>query len=378
MKRFFAISLIMVIILTSLSAVEAKTSKKIIFKDRHLFNALCKFYEWTSDFTQEDASALTEKSGVLILKKVHISELEGLQYFKNVLSLYIEENDLKDLKPLTKLNHLTLLDISNNLKKGTEFENLLATTGRITNLNTIILNNNGLKKIDFLKRMGYINKYYRIKMSDNKIVDISVLRDATNLASLDLSNNRIQDVSALANLDKLTSFLDLRDNCIIDYSPVRHLFDKMYEDFDVDIGMSRYDYYTNPFNFKFNGTMIDFPYLTAYYKDEAYAEAKPLFKAFGGNAKYDKKAGILTCKYGRNTYVFKDFSNIYTINGKSKKMSLPMRHMQYNLAYVPVKDICKMLGFSYTEIYPKYDEAYWETHDDNSISEPILVEIKSH
>jgi Leucine-rich repeat (LRR) protein len=268
-----------------------------------------------------------------------------------------------------------MLDISNSLYKGIDFMNSLETLGQLENPSSVIFNNDGVVEIKFLNRIGEINNYLYIVMNDNKIVDISVLKNATNLTFLDMANNRIQDVSPLADLDNSTFCIDLRDNCILDYKPIKHLFDEMYESYDMDNNMNRYDYYTNPFDFKFNWKMIKFPYLTTYYKDQAYAEAKPLFEAFGGSAKYDKKTGKLTCKYHGDTYIFSDFSEKYTINGKSKKMSYPMRRMQYDLAYVPTEDICIMLGFTYTVEDPEYDELSYETIGDNAIYKTRLVEI---
>jgi hypothetical protein len=75
-------------------------------------------------------------------------------------------------------------------------------------------------------------------------------------------------------------------------------------------------------------------------------EAVPLFKALGGSAKYDKKTGTLTCKYEENVLVMKDFSKKYTLNGEKKSIKYPMRRMQYDLPYVPVKDLCKALGLN--------------------------------
>lgn len=187
-------------------------------------------------------------------------------------------------------------------------------------------------------------------MENNNISDLSILKKSTDLATLDLSNNRITDVTPLKDLDNLTYYLDLRDNCIIDYKPIKPLLDDMFDDPGNEHGLERYDYYTNPVNFKYNGKSIKFPYLTTYYKYQAYVEAIPLFKALGGSAKYNKKTGTLTCKYDGNVLVLKDFSNKVTLNGKKIILDYPMRRMQYDLSYIPVKDICEVLGLDYDVI----------------------------
>lgn len=264
-----------------------------------------------------------------------------------------------------------MLNIADNSIKGKKFEKALYTTGRIKNLNTLILDNNGLINIGFLGNMGNIQKYHLISMNYNRISDISVLKGATNLTTLSLYDNRITDVTPLQNLKKLTFCIDLRDNCIINYKPIKHLFDKMYEEFDSENGMDRYDFYTNPVNFKYNGKKIEFPYLTVYYKYQAYAEANPLFKAFGGSAKYNKKAGTLTCKYKGDVLVFKDFSYNYTLNGEKMIFKYPTRRMQYDLAYVPVKDICNALGQNYMVVRTRK----FYLGDDKYKHAPKLVEI---
>jgi hypothetical protein len=136
--------------------------------------------------------------------------------------------------------------------------------------------------------------------------------------------------------------------------------------------IERYDYYTNPVNFKYNGKTIKFPYLTVYYKCQAYAETIPLLKALGGSAEYDKKTGTLTCRYDGDILVFKDFSKSYTINGKKKKLKYEMRRMQYDLAYVPVKDICDVLGLEYNVISTRSLYVIEEQFEDA----PKLVEIR--
>lgn len=297
--------------------------------------------------------------------------MEGLQYFTDIVYLFARGNNLKSLQPLTQLSSLGMLDISNNSIKGKPFEKALNEIGRIENLSSLYLDNNGLSNIKFLGKIGDVKNYTVITMSDNNLSDISILKGAANLEGLDLSNNRITDVNPLKDLDKLTWFIDLRDNCIIDYKPIKHLFDKMWEEYDSANAMIRYDYYSNPINYKYNGKKIKFPYLTVYYKYQGYVEAVPLFKAIGGSAKYNKKTGTLTCTYDGNEIIMKDFSNCSTLNGERMSLDYPMRRMQYDLAYVPVKDICYMLGLNYKEV----EQNFFVNDDEEAVYALKLVEI---
>jgi hypothetical protein len=342
-----AIIFVIVIMMSGATLVLAKSSDEIIFKDKNLEIALGKFYECEPPFTKEKANELSQIKDFLIINSADISDLEGLQYFDNLIGINLSSNELDNLSVLPKMKKLFQIVISYNSVKRNDFENILNNMGRINELNTIYLRNNEISSINFLNRIGNINKYLDIYMEENTINDISVLKYAVNLQTLDLSDNCITDVSALKDLKHLIYNLNLQDNCIIDYKPIKPILDKIYEDRGWDGVISRYDYYTNPVDIGVNGKNIKFPYLTAYYKYQAYVEAIPLFKALGGSAQYNKKTGTLTCEYDGDVLVIKDFEKNYTINGKQISMKYPMRRMQYDLAYVPVKNICKAFGLSY-------------------------------
>jgi len=344
--------------------VSAKTSDEIIFKDKNLQSALSKYYDWNEAFTKKKASELSQNKDYLILDDADISDLEGLQYFNNLMQINLISNKISNLSVLSELKNLTHIDISHNSINGKDFENNLNRMGYIEKLDTIFLADDEITDIGFLQKIGNIKNYTYLYMENNNIRDISVLKNADNLETLLLSDNRITDVTPLKDLKNFTYWLDLQDNCILDYKPIKPILDKIYEEGGWDGVISRYDYYTNPVDVGVNGKTIKFPYLTAYYKYQAYVEAIPLFKALGGSAKYDKKAGALTCKYNGNVLVMKDFSKNYTLNGKKMIMKYPMRRMQYDLAYVSVKDICKALGLDYSvtkkrEIFENEEESFY-------------------
>lgn len=365
-----SIFIILISVMTSFSIVKAKSSTTIVFKDKKLQNDLSKFFDYKETFTKEKAAELSKKKHYIILENAKISDLEDLQYFKNLINVFIAGNDLNNLEPLSEIKDLTQLDISNNSIKGKRFERLLKAMGRKKKLSDLSLDNNALTDIKILRNIGNIKNYTAIQMKSNKIKDISILKGTTKLETLDLSNNRITDVTPIKNLKKL-DYIDLHNNCIIDYKPIKKLLDKMFDDYDYSY--DRYDFYKNPVDFKYNGKTMKFPYLTVYYKNQGYAEAIPLFKALGGSAKYNKKTGTLTCKYSGKTLVMKDFSTLYTLDGKEKSLEYPMRRMQYDLAYVPVEDICNVLGMKYKVVKTR---ALYLSDDDEPDHAPKLVEIK--
>lgn len=341
---------LIIIFIFNANTSKAETYNENIIKDINLQTAISKHYNFDGIITIAKASELSAIDDALIVDNAKISDLEGLQYFDKLVTVYFRKNSLYNLQPLSEIGELRYLEISDNSIKGQNFMNAVKNMGKIEKLKSVSFNGDGLTNINFLKKIGDIHNYSLLSFENNKISDITVLKKAINLEDLYLSNNRVTDVTPLKDLDKLSSFIDLRDNCIIDYKPIKPLLDKMYEEIDDECGVDRYDYYTNPVNFKFGAMIIKFPYLTVYYQYQAYAEAIPLFKAFGGSAEYDKKTGILTCKYNGNVLIMKDFSKSYTLNGEKKYLKYEMRRMQYDLAYVPVKDICNVLGLKYTVI----------------------------
>lgn len=341
------IILAVIIIASASENVYAAGDVIIKFKDKNLEAALHNNFNWEQEFTIQKAMELSEEEYTILLENANIKDIEGLQYFENVVTLKMSGNSIKDFRPIAGIKELMMLDISNNSIKGRAFTQLLKKMGKKKQLDTLILTNNKITDLDFLMDIGSIDQYHYLKLENNKIQDISILKNATSMKSLDLHDNRITDVTPLKGLKKLTFRIDLRDNCILDYKPIKPLIDEMFSDPGNETGLERYDYYTNPVDIMYQGSKIKFPYLTAYYKYQAYAEAIPLLKALGGSAKYNKKTGTLTCKYDENVLVFKDFSKKYTFNGKEESLKYPMRRMQYDLAYVPVKDICDALGLSY-------------------------------
>lgn len=105
-KVILAISMVLAFIVNN-EMIFAKASNKIVFKDNNLQSALCKYYEWSGPISEEDASNLSKTNhSMIVFRNLNISDLEGLQYFKNLKIVYIPGNDLENLKPLSKLKSL--------------------------------------------------------------------------------------------------------------------------------------------------------------------------------------------------------------------------------------------------------------------------------
>lgn len=121
-----------------------------------------------------------------------ISNLDGLQFCKNLLTLEISQmKKLKDLTPLKGLTKLKKLQIDLcSIEDVTPLKDL-------TNLEQLDLNGNNISDISALK---YLTNLYWLYLSSNNISDISSVKYLTKLGRLFIWNNQISDLSPISNL----------------------------------------------------------------------------------------------------------------------------------------------------------------------------------
>ncbi len=97
------------------------------------------------------------------------------------------------------------------------------------NLIKLELGDNRISDVSPLKELTNLS---RLRLGANyKISDVSPLKELTNLKFLDIDSNRILDVSPLKELTNLT-WLDIDDNRIVDVSPLKELTNLKYLDLD--------------------------------------------------------------------------------------------------------------------------------------------------
>lgn len=371
MKRMLLI-LVIWLVFAGDQTVQGKTDDVIHFNDKNLEKAICSEFDCEAPITKKIAHKLSQKNSSLHLSKSDITDIEGLQYFDGLIHVDLSYNKITNLHPLSKLPDLRSLDVSNYQIKGQELENILNGMGKIEHLDSFDCNNNAIKDLSFLKNIGNTKNYTHLRLSFNIISDISILKECKSLEYLYLENNRISDFAPIKNLKNEYPRLFLYDNCMIDLKPIKPLFDRM---FDGQCGgdlTERSDFYENSVNLIYQNKEIHFPHLTVYYMLQAYAEAVPLIEALGGSASYDKATGILTCNIYGKELIIKDFSYLYTLNGVDKYMSYEMRRMQYDTAYVPVKDLCNILGLNYKVLK---ERILYNGDGEDTDSFPEFVEI---
>ena len=150
--------------------------------------------------------------------KKGILSLVGLEYATNLTTLYVSDNQISEISPLSGLTNLRSLVISGNqitdISSLTNLTNLMrlylshnqitdiSSLMNLTNLTSLDLNNNQITDISSLANL---TKITFLRIFSNQISNISMLANLTNLTHLDLDNNQITDISSLTNLTNLTT-----------------------------------------------------------------------------------------------------------------------------------------------------------------------------
>jgi Leucine-rich repeat (LRR) protein len=239
---------------TTETLIVQQPSTVVTFSDAN-FEALIRstLSKPTGDITDLDMATITTLNGGGWL----ISEISGIEYCTNLLTLALWGNQIVDISDLTGLTNLSWLDLSNNqvvnisallsnsgigsgdtvyltgnplsstsesyisdleargvtvyYDSGTvvtfsdaNFEALIRSTlskptGDITDLDmaTITTLNGGGWNISDISGIEYCTNLMTLALWGNQIVDISDLTGLTNLSWLDLSNNQVVNISAL-------------------------------------------------------------------------------------------------------------------------------------------------------------------------------------
>ena len=152
----------------SIKALTAINLDKVVnIPDKYLAKSLSSVLGKSEGFTVGDMRSLTE------LSLSGVTDLEGLQYAKNLVSIEAEYNEVKDLRPLAKLENLEKVNFKNQFVQVGE---LSAVDGIVT-VNTEAYNragNNVATKVVLVDRNG-------------NVCNEEIVNDTTEV-SLDASN----------------------------------------------------------------------------------------------------------------------------------------------------------------------------------------------
>jgi len=173
-------------------------------------NADQTFAEWYEN--KNNISSEARHTIEVIIKESGIST-DNLEALNNVTKLYLSENKISDLRPLSALTNLSYLELWENEVSD------LTPLSKLTNLNHLHLSYNKIRSITPLSNLTNLTELYLYK---NKIRSITPLSNLTNLTELNLGRNKISSLMPLSNLTNLI-YLGLWENEIRDLTPLSNL-----------------------------------------------------------------------------------------------------------------------------------------------------------
>jgi internalin A len=157
-----------------------------------------------SDFTSATSNLDLPRLTCLWACNRQITNLGGLQWATNLVSLYLNNNAISDLTPLRSLTRLSALELYGN--SVTDLTQLLG----LTNLTCLVMG--GYPVSDYSPISGLSNLVY-LSVRAGMMVDLTNVQNLIRLTSLKLWENGITNISPLARLTNLTC-LDLRWNSV--------------------------------------------------------------------------------------------------------------------------------------------------------------------
>lgn len=173
-----------------------------------------------------------------ISEEMQITDLGGLEYFKNLKSLNLSSNAITDISLLAGLTKLNSLSLSGNPVAD------ISPLSGMTNLEKLSLS--GCAAEDY-SLLGSLTNLKVLLLDDSTITDISVLSGLTKLTYLSLKDTQVSDVSPLAGLNSLTQ-LYLAESPIDDYSSLTDIYANLEEkDFAVPLSLEELGF-TRPNN----------------------------------------------------------------------------------------------------------------------------------
>ena len=150
---------------------------------------------------------------VLDASNRQIKDLTGLVHAKQLVELYLHENQIRGINPLAGLTELRLLTLWIN-----QISDIKPLAG-LTQLVALELGGNQIQNVSPLAELTQLKD---LGLSSNQISNAGPLRGLTQLVSLNLYGNQVRNVNPLAGLINLEK-LYLAKNPITDTAPLASL-----------------------------------------------------------------------------------------------------------------------------------------------------------
>lgn len=168
----------------------------------------------------------------LNLGKHGLTNLDGIEKFQNLNRLYINNNDIKSLKPLRALKgltylilHDTLVESFEGLENSPNIDGIGATRCRLTSLKgienctklrQISIRNNYLTNLDELEGFNLLENLYCTGNPFETPIPYSILRNITNLE--DVYDYKI--IEKFTKYDFQKNFIEEHPENILDLKPI--------------------------------------------------------------------------------------------------------------------------------------------------------------
>jgi internalin A len=152
------------------------------------------FADWCRQ--KADLSPEAKRTVEVLLQKAETTECDAAnQKLSSLTELFLDNNQISDIKPLESLTNLTVLFLDNNQISD------IKPLESLTNLAWLVLGNN---QISDIKPLESSTNLAWLDLNNNKISDIKPLQSLTNLTGISLDKNQICDIKPLESLTKLT------------------------------------------------------------------------------------------------------------------------------------------------------------------------------
>ncbi|MEG3841753.1 leucine-rich repeat domain-containing protein, partial [Microcoleus sp. herbarium14] len=174
------------------SAIVALSGNELSAKaaDPQLGNSRRTFGDWCRQ--KADLSPETKHTVDLLLKRAGTNDCDAAdRKLSSLTVLFLESNQIGDIKPLASLTNLKWLSLS--------FDQIgdIKPLASLTNLTKLVLVGN---QIGDIKPLASLTNLTKIALSSNQIRDIKPLASLTHLSELFLDSNQIGDIKPLASL----------------------------------------------------------------------------------------------------------------------------------------------------------------------------------
>jgi len=211
----------------SITEIEETPSTAVIFTDANLEHAIREAINKPNGYIlKSEVSSINE----LHLNDKGITNLQGLEEFRQLADLDLNNNQISDISPIANLTNLIRLKLDNN--QITSLNQL----PQVSRLEELSARHNQLSSVDI---RGVHSGLKRLYLSDNHINDLSGFITSLNLFAFPmleeiyLDNNQISSLRPFGGVQTIKK-LNLANNSISDISPLDSFLHITYIDLTND------------------------------------------------------------------------------------------------------------------------------------------------